>query len=151
MTYSKYPLALANLVALGLATCIPDHHKCKAYPGTPSWPSKKSWEHFNDTLDGNLLIPVPPAAVCHPPSFDEAACANVTEAWSIYEFHTDNPVSVIIDQFTNYTCLPDPNAPCSPDGYPSFVVNASTAAHVKLGVDFGMWIARKSILKLTRF
>ncbi|KAF4595165.1 RNA polymerase II mediator complex component SRB4 [Ophiocordyceps camponoti-floridani] len=40
------------------------------------------------------------------------------------------------DQFTNYSCLPDANAPCTARGYPPYVINASTAGHVKTGIDF---------------
>ncbi|KAM0323137.1 hypothetical protein ACHAQA_008987 [Verticillium albo-atrum] len=48
------------------------------------------------------------------------------------------------DNFSNDTCLPNPAYPCSPDGYPPYVVNATTAEHVKLGVDF----ARKHNVRL---
>jgi hypothetical protein len=46
-------------------------------------------------------------------------------------------VSVMGDVWANWTCLPDPDLPCSASGYPSYVVNASTAEHVKAGIDFG--------------
>ncbi|UKZ74474.1 hypothetical protein TrVFT333_002142 [Trichoderma virens FT-333] len=48
------------------------------------------------------------------------------------------------DKFDNYTCLPEENTPCSPAGYPAYVVNASTAEHVKIGIDF----ARKYNVRL---
>lgn len=41
------------------------------------------------------------------------------------------------DQFTNDTCLPDGEFPCSADGYPAYVINVTTTEHVKLGIDFG--------------
>ncbi|KAK7408473.1 hypothetical protein QQX98_009340 [Neonectria punicea] len=41
------------------------------------------------------------------------------------------------DQFTNDTCLPKEEFPCSARGYPAYVVNATTPEHVKLGIDFG--------------
>ncbi|KAM0283509.1 hypothetical protein ACHAQH_002460 [Verticillium albo-atrum] len=48
------------------------------------------------------------------------------------------------DNFSNDTCLPDPSYPCSPEGYPRYVVNATTSKDVKLGVDF----ARKYNVRL---
>lgn len=40
------------------------------------------------------------------------------------------------NQYNNDTCLPIPNTPCSGAGYPIYVVNASTPAHVQAGVRF---------------
>jgi hypothetical protein len=58
--------------------------------------------------------------------------------WSTYEFHAADPVSVDWNQWTNDTCLPWSGYHCSGDGYPKVVLNASTAAHIKAGVDFGV-------------
>jgi FAD/FMN-containing dehydrogenase len=64
--------------------------------------------------------------------------------WSTYEFHAADPVSVDWNQWTNDTCLPWSGYHCSGDGYPKVVLNASTAAHIKAGVDF----ARKHNVRL---
>jgi len=64
-------------------------------------------------------------------------CVSVTAAWRTYVFHQNDPVSNMWQQFNNDTCLVDPNTPCSPAGYPAYVVNATTARDVKLGLDFG--------------
>lgn len=112
---------------------------CKAFPGTASWPSSREWSRLNKTLDGQLIAPLAPGRVCHEgqPDFDKEQCATVQKEWSFYGFHADDPVSVMWDNWSNYTCLPDPKAPCSAKGYPSYVVNATTAEHVKAGIDFG--------------
>ncbi|KAL7922893.1 hypothetical protein ACQKWADRAFT_326522 [Trichoderma austrokoningii] len=119
---------------------------CKAHPGTASWPSASIWAALNHTLDGRLIQPTPPGAVCHPsePTYNASECAVVAEEWKTYQFHTENPVSVMWDQYDNYTCLPEMNTPCSPAGYPAYVVNASTAEHIKIGIDF----ARKYNVRL---
>jgi hypothetical protein len=41
------------------------------------------------------------------------------------------------NQWTNDSCLPQEGAPCSGDGYPTFVINATTARYVQQGVKFG--------------
>ncbi len=113
---------------------------CKAYPGTASWPSADAWSGLNDTVHGQLLQPNElPGGVCHKgqPNYDESQCAARAKAWSTPEFHIADPVSVMFNQFANYTCLPDPNAPCSAAGYPAYVIMATSAADVKAGVDFG--------------
>ena len=55
-----------------------------------------------------------------------------------------DPVSTLWNNWNNDTCLPDPKLPCSDDGYPSLVVNATTARHVQLAVDFGTGTTSKS-------
>lgn len=82
---------------------------------------------------------MPPGAVCHPdqPTFNTSQCAEVAKEWKTYEFHVKSPISVMWDKYDNFTCLPEEDAPCSPAGYPAYVVNASNAEHVKIGIDFG--------------
>jgi FAD/FMN-containing dehydrogenase len=45
-------------------------------------------------------------------------------------------VSTIQNNWNNDTCLPYPTDPCSGEGYPIYVVNATSAEDVKKGVDF---------------
>ena len=134
--FSQFVLALSCLPAAVHAGCIPT---CKAYPGGADWPSPDAWSRLNDHLGGRLLQPPPPGAVCHPgqPTYDERQCPSVADGWSTYDFHVADPVSVMWDVWSNDTCLPDPSYPCSPAGYPAFVIDATSAEHVKLGVDFG--------------
>ncbi len=143
-------VALLQLAsAAGLTPSLPvpllprdqDNHRpsCKAVPGTPAWPSADAWARFNESLAGGLLQPPPPGAVCHPgqATYDQAACPAVQAAWSTYEFHQASPISMDWNQWTNDSCLPLPGAPCSGQGYPLFVVNATTPRHVQLAVQFG--------------
>ncbi|KAI0138180.1 FAD-binding domain-containing protein [Hypoxylon sp. NC0597] len=123
---------------------------CKAAPGSPGWPSSETWTSFNQSTGGKLLRGVAPGAVCHPrqPAYNAEQCAIVTSGWSTDDFHRNDPVSNLWQQFNNDTCLPDPGAPCSPDGYPAYVVNATSAHDVKLALDFarthGIWVVVKS-------
>ncbi|KXJ94189.1 hypothetical protein Micbo1qcDRAFT_187915 [Microdochium bolleyi] len=132
------------------ATGPPRDH-CKAYPGDRSWPSDAAWAALNGTSGGRLIRPVPPGAVCHRPAGGgggtgpgAAQCAAVAAQWRTQLFHAADPVSPMWNHFANDTCLPDPDAPCSPAGYPAYVLNADSAAVVKLGVDF----ARKHNIRL---
>ncbi|KAI2619618.1 FAD-binding domain-containing protein [Hypoxylon sp. NC1633] len=111
---------------------------CKAAPGSQGWPSEKTWAAFNQSTGGKLIRAVPPGAVCHPsqPTYNAAQCATVAAEWPLYDFHTSDPVSNMWQQYNNDTCLPDPGAPCSPAGYPAYVVNATSARDVKLGLEF---------------
>jgi hypothetical protein len=114
-------------------------HQCKAVPGTPAWPSAAAWAKLNASTGGRLLHPSPPAAVCHShqPTYNESECSAVQSEWSLFPFHDDNPVSVGSNEFTLDSCLPEASSPCSSEGYPVYVINATTAEHAKLGVDFG--------------
>lgn len=111
---------------------------CKVTPHSSEWPSLTDWNELNNTISGRLLAPPPPAAVCHPdqPIFDSSSCNYVTSAWVNSTFHADNPISVDYNNWNNDTCLPDPSAPCSSIGYPIYVVNATGAQDVKVGIGF---------------
>ncbi len=141
-------LAFSLPLVLGL-TELPGHVEstlprrsaahCRAVPGTADWPGPEAWARLNVSTGGRLLQPSPPGAVCHPsqPSYNSALCPSVQEAWNFYPFHNDNPISVGSNEFTNDSCLPYTNYTCSLNGYPVFVINATTAEHAKLAVDFG--------------
>ncbi|KAK4187062.1 Tetrahydrocannabinolic acid synthase [Podospora australis] len=119
---------------------------CKSVPGADGWPSLDTWAAFNQSIDGRLLQPTPPGAVCHPdqPSYDASQCSSVQTAWFTEALHSGDPVSVMWNNWNNDTCLPDPRLSCSPTGYAVYVVNATTPQHVKAGVDF----ARKHHIRL---
>ena len=112
---------------------------CKAIPGSSDWPSLDIRDQLNQTTGGKLIQPIPPGAVCHPeqPSYNETRCSAVQYEWYDEYFHQRDPVSVEWNNWNNDSCLPDPNVPCSSDGYPLYVINATTAQHVKAGIDFG--------------
>lgn len=130
---------LLSLTSMVSGICAPQTETCKAHPGTTSWPSAHIWATLNRTLNGRLLQPLPPGAVCHPgqPTYNTSQCSKVADEWKTYEFHAGNPISVMWDIFDNYTCLPEEDTPCTSAGYPAYVVNASNAEHVKTGIDFG--------------
>ena len=113
---------------------------CKAVPGSGDWPSTDTWKALNESIGGRLLQPTPLGAVCHPghASYSPGQCPVVQAAWFTEPLHSDDPASVYWNNWSRDTCLPDPRAPCSSDGYPVYVVNAMTAGHVKAGVDFGL-------------
>ena len=133
---TMYQLTLLSLFPLALGA---SPHRCKVVPDSPDWPTQRDWTAFNESLGGRLLQPAPPGAVCHPGQrgYGEQQCADVAAAWRTYDFHAGHPSSVMWDNFANDTCLPDARYMCSPQGYPAYVVNASTPEHAKLGIAFG--------------
>ncbi|OTB12777.1 hypothetical protein K445DRAFT_320576 [Daldinia sp. EC12] len=124
---------------------------CKASPGSPEWPSPDTWARFNQSTGGKLLHVAPPGAVCHPGelTYNAEQCTTIAQEWLTYDFSQDDPISNMWNQYNNDTCLPDPNAPCSPDGYPAYVVNATTAQDIKLSVDFARTHNVRIIVKST--
>lgn len=60
---------------------------CKCYFDDSCWPSSKDWAALNKTVNGNLIVDIPPGAVCHNTfkgplgtvkTYDAAKCADVT-------------------------------------------------------------------------
>jgi len=129
-------------VSTGLLLFVLSKHSqaaCKVTPEDPGWPSLQEWDTFNTSLGGALLRPALPGGVCHPgqPNYDAALCPNITTLWdtSLY-FHEDDPISNAFNNWNNDSCLPDPQTPCSGEGYPIYVVNATKPEHVQKAVDF---------------
>ena len=116
--------------------------RCKAVPGNDDWPSLDKWKALNESIGGRLLQPTPPGAICHPGhvSYNSVQCPTIQASWFTEPLHSEDPVSAYWNNWSRDTCLPDPRAPCSSSGYPAYVVNATTAEHVKAGVDFGLLI-----------
>lgn len=112
---------------------------CRAAPGSPDWPAPNIWAQLNETTAGQLIKPVPAAMVCQAslPDFDAGQCYTTSWQWADEYFHSRDPVSVNWNNWSNDTCLPDPLFPCSGDGYPAYVINATTPDHVKAGIEFG--------------
>ncbi len=63
---------------------------CRCYHGDDCWPGVGDWASLNKTVGGNLLVNVPPGAVCHDhfrgplgniSTYDAAACADATAHW----------------------------------------------------------------------
>jgi hypothetical protein len=123
--------------------------QCKAVPGTPSWPSLAEWAALNHSVDGRLLQPSPPAAACHTeePEYDAAACTIITQAWTSVDFQSTLPNVNSYNNWNNDSCIPDPAAPCSGDGYPVYVINATCSEDVKHGIDFARRTMSDSSLK----
>lgn len=68
---TRNPLPLFGEVASSsLPLLIPrtwndQEYACKCYLGDDCWPSQNSWNDLNTTVEGNLIVNVPPGAVCY--------------------------------------------------------------------------------------
>lgn len=124
-----------------------DTPSCRAFPGTDAWPSKCEWQHLNKTLQGRLLHPDPPAAVCYEgEDYDEGACEFLLVDAGDSHFYVDHPLSVLTQWPQGSTCLAelDPAGNCTRGGFPEYVVSATRVADVQAAVNF----ARNKNLRL---
>ena len=117
---------------------------CKSTPDSPSWPHDSQWQALNDTINGRLLTPPPPAAVCHSeqPTYNPFICE--TTDWANASTYTNDPLGIICPNWSKDSCLPQPKYPCTGEGFPVYVINATCAEHVAAGIDF----ARKHNIRL---
>lgn len=92
-----------------------------------------------------------PGAVCHSdqPTYNNATCPVVQAEWATAVFHQANTISNYWNNFNNDCCLPFPLVPCSGEGYPVYVVNATSADDVKKGVDFARRNDVRMVVKAT--
>lgn len=131
MSFLKQVIVVGVVCLANLA----DATTCKTLPSALS---SATWAAFNKTLGGQLIKPVAPAAPCHPDqaSYNAATCTTIQSEWTGFPFHRSNPVSSAWENYNNDTCLPDASYSCSTAGYPAYVINATSEAHVQLGVAF---------------
>ncbi|EEP79262.1 predicted protein [Uncinocarpus reesii 1704] len=71
-------LLLISTLFIGIVCAIPNGPRCRCTPREPCWPSTARWKALNESIDGNLVAVKPVGYVCHDPSFDQDACANIT-------------------------------------------------------------------------
>ncbi len=109
---------------------------CRLTPQSHRWPRKTKWQALSSSLDGRLIKSTPPAAVCHAdqPTFDAEVC-NATD-WTSATTYAEDPVGAVNPNWANDSCLSQPIYHCSGDGFPIYVVNASTPEHVAAGINF---------------
>ncbi|KAI2465269.1 FAD-binding domain-containing protein [Annulohypoxylon bovei var. microspora] len=128
---------------------------CKCYLGDECWPSKDTWITLNSTVNGNLVVNIPPGASCHntfegplgPVStYDAAACNNAKAMWSDEQWNVEKPAAALWTFFTNDTCqlTNNPTESCTLGFYGVYVIQAQSRDHLKAGVDF----ARENNLRL---
>lgn len=131
---------------LSLVSASPKY--CKPLPGSTDWPSPDTWQQLNETVDGQLVSPPPPGAVCHPTHelFNNASCSELLENWTLSSWHAQNPIT---SDYNDDTCRPDPNADCSRDGYPAYTVNATKHEHVAAAVTFAKDTGVRLVIKGT--
>ncbi|KAH7232093.1 hypothetical protein B0J15DRAFT_539316 [Fusarium solani] len=100
--------------------------------------SHQTWSRLNESLAGRLLAPPPPGAVCHPgwPTYDRDTCPQVQKNWSVYEFHADNPISVMWDHYTTGHVSLTRLIRVAPVAI-LHMSSMHKPEHVKLGIDFG--------------
>ncbi|KAI6390015.1 hypothetical protein MCOR20_011611, partial [Pyricularia oryzae] len=128
-------------IAFGNATIpIPQQPSCKSYPGEPTWPSEADWSRLNTTLNGRLLKPQPLGAVCAPshPAYNSNRCNTLVRSLSGTRTLLDDPLNVLTVYLEGDTCPISTSSrkPCTQGGFPVYVVNASTVAHVQAAVNF---------------
>ncbi|KAI1074791.1 FAD-binding domain-containing protein [Whalleya microplaca] len=133
------------------STASPAHDEtgCKSYPGTAGWPLDEEWAQLNRSLEGVLLKPVPPAAVCYDgPDKDEAQCNFLLRNTSTSRFYINNPLTVLNEWPEGNTCfasLQTEGLTCTQGGFPVYVVNATTVKQIQIAINF----ARNKNLRLT--
>jgi hypothetical protein len=138
----------ATLLAYAASECTAAHlsnrnANCRSVPGSPNWPTEEVWRSFNETLQGALLAPLPPAIACDVSQksyYDNATCSLVGLEWFNSSFHASDPVSVDWPNWQADACLPTAviktATDCNTTPFPHYVVNASEASHVAATVKF---------------
>lgn len=115
----------------------------------PAWPTESEWSRLNETLDGALLQPLPPASACDTPSTHEPTCETLVNGSQTADFF-DDPVKTSTQWPQGNTCpaLRNATGVCTQGGYPAYVVNATAIKHIQAAVNFARNKYIRLIIKL---
>lgn len=135
MFFNTLFLAGVALASFGAGVIAED---CKCGPGDKCWPSQEKWDKLNKKVDGRLIRTVPIGHVCHEPTYDAAACANLQKNWLQAETHDVDPTSIMQSYWANSSCSPfdPPSKPCIIGDYVQYTINVTTQDHIKAGIKF---------------
>ncbi|KAG9228708.1 FAD binding domain-containing protein [Amylocarpus encephaloides] len=130
-------------------------YSCKCYNGDRCWPSKKSWDALNKTVNGNLQAVVPRGNVCYEKfgtqsTYNADQCTKATEDLTVGVKVVTDPIAPFWPFYSNNTCDPLPNVSnktCTLGYLPEYVILAKTVAHIQAGVKFS---AKKNLRLVIR-
>ncbi|KAK2752802.1 hypothetical protein FQN55_005934 [Onygenales sp. PD_40] len=109
----------ATFLVAGLPAAFSSGHpRCRCTPNDSCWPSPDQWKALNHSIQGNLAAVKPVGNVCHDPTFDADACAEVKNITKNSFFRAEQPGAV---QFPNWETWSSHNESCyvdTPRGVP---------------------------------
>ncbi|KAK0710445.1 hypothetical protein B0T21DRAFT_427672 [Apiosordaria backusii] len=154
-TTTLTPSQAASIPSLSFGDATkPPHNppQCRAFPGTPSWPSPSDWSQLSTFLNGSLLRPGPPQSACYPnnPLYNQTQCQWLATQAGQTHFWLDEPLTTLTEWPQGSTCVLDVNASssgggsCTRGGWPEYVVNVTSVRDVQAAVNF----ARNKNLRL---
>ncbi|OHE96406.1 FAD binding domain-containing protein [Colletotrichum orchidophilum] len=130
--------------------------RCKTYPGDLLYPIGLVWDIFNLLLGGALTKTIPEASVCYDDfgNYDQAKCDFLTANWvNGSYYHTEDPTAINAVLLEGMNCMPPTinvgETNCKVGGLPSYVVEATTVAHIQLAVNFARNLNLRLVVKNT--
>ncbi|VZH90601.1 unnamed protein product [Fusarium fujikuroi] len=140
----------ALAVVGSLVTSRHAEDQCRCTIRESCWPSSKTWDSLNSTVNRHLIRYIPPGAVCYKshPSYSPTACDRVIKQWPESKFHSSDPAS-LHTEWANASCTPvykngtsiygnveAGERGCSSGALPAYIINATTVNHVAAALKF---------------
>ncbi|PKS04963.1 hypothetical protein jhhlp_008329 [Lomentospora prolificans] len=114
--------------------------ECRAFPKSDDWPTPEEWAKLGEFLEGALLKPLPPTAVCYEghDRYNQAKCRDIRSNSGSNRFFIDDPLTVLTAWPQGNTCPLEvkPNTTCTQGGYPEYVVNVTEVWQIQTAVNF---------------
>ncbi|ORY63332.1 uncharacterized protein BCR38DRAFT_371114 [Pseudomassariella vexata] len=126
---------------------------CRAYIDNEIWPNGLVWSIFKRLLGKSLLDVAPIASPCYSnwDNYDEDYCSYLASNFTNSHLHMDHPTSVMSPFYQGATCMPIDGEPanCTLGGFPYYVVNATSVAHIQLAINFARTFNMRLVIKNT--
>ena len=125
--------------------------RCRCLANNAScWPNAGTWQRFNESVDGLLLLPKPSAAVCDGKTYDAKACAVAKAQWSNSSWRSDQVGAMQNHNWENSSCsVYADGSKCNQGSVPVFAVNAILPEHVQTTVRFAAENNLRLVIKTT--
>lgn len=144
------PISLSLLHCISQTAAVPsqyglgDYHKpilshrCTAHESC--WPNQATWDHFNDTISGRLIVSRPSAAPCHDPAYDQSRCEEAMAKWTNSAWRTAQvgAYSAILWEVGSEQCLIDTSRQqlCEQGLVAPMTVNVSGVEDIQASIRF---------------
>lgn len=133
------PLLIVGALLQASAAVPTKGDRCRCLPGDGCWPSQAKWATLNQNTGGRLVATVPIGSVCHDPTYDEKACAQLKSEYTQPEVHYSSSSSMMERYWGNQSCNPfaTRDQTCANLGnFVSYAVNVSDTSHIVTAINF---------------
>lgn len=134
-----------------IESCLFVELRCRCLSSDRScWPNVSTWQAFNESIDGHLLVSAPSGAACDPKVFNSIMCNIVKAQWSNATWRSEQVGGMQNPNWEKSSCsILLNNSECNQGAVPVLAVDARSSEHVEATVRFATAHNLRLVIKST--